>query len=85
MAKKATALLESLGWVFWTIVFVILSVPLIYVCFKAVRPDEPWFVPISLGLISAAFSAAIVTWAANSTLQAVNARKAAAAKGKRKR
>lgn len=85
MAKKSSAKLEALGWKLWAVTFVILCIPLIYLCFRIVRTVEPWFVPLSLGMIGAGFSAAIVTWAANSTLQAINSRRAAASKHKRRK
>ena len=85
MTKKSTPGLDALGWKFWGIAFGVLCIPLIYGSFQIVRKEQPLFVPISLGVITAGFCAAVVTWAANSLLQAVQSRTAVAAKRKRKK
>ena len=84
MAKKPSASFDALGWKAWGVAFVVLCIPLIYGSFQIVRKEQPIFVPVSLGIITAWFCAAMVTWAANSLLQAVQSRKAVASKRKRK-
>jgi hypothetical protein len=85
MAKKSTAGLDALGWKFWGIAFGVLCPLLIYGSFQIVRDEQPVFVPIALGFIASGFCAAVVTWAANSLLQAVQSRRAVAAKRKHKK
>ena len=67
-AKKADAF-EYVGWKFWGVIFVLIAIPAIYGSFQLVREDTTFLVPVSMGGITAAIGAGLVSWATNSVLQ----------------
>ena len=69
MAAKKTDAFEYAGWKFWCVVFVLIAIPAIYASFQLVREDTTFLVPVSMGGITAAIGAGLVSWAINSVLQ----------------
>ena len=70
MAHKKKHQLESVGWLFWGIVFVASAGPAIYAAYRLTIESAPITVPISMGALLAAIAAAFISWGVNSALQA---------------
>ena len=63
--------IESLGWGFYVIVLVILFGPMLYLISQVTREDTAIVVRLGMAFVAAMFTAAIIAWAANATLQTV--------------
>jgi uncharacterized membrane protein len=85
MAKKARTSIDSVGWLFWFVVFLVLLGPSIYLSFQWVTEDEAAPIPVGMGVLLAGFVAAIVAWIVNSILQARARRQQSEARKKAKR
>ncbi|HOD50058.1 MAG TPA: hypothetical protein PLM14_08285 [Candidatus Hydrogenedentes bacterium] len=86
MAKKKADSIEYIGWTFWFVVFVLIAIPAIYVSFQLVTERTTFLVPISMGGISAAVGAGLLSWAVNVVVQyRVKKRQLAARKKAKKR
>ncbi|MCP4642395.1 MAG: hypothetical protein GY851_18260 [bacterium] len=85
MAKKSEARLESVGWLFWAIVFAVCLGPAVYVAFVGTRDDVMLLIPIGIGSLLAALVAGITAWAVNSVLQYRVRRQRLAERKKKKR
>jgi len=68
MAKQARTSIDSVGWRFWFVAFLVLLVPSIYFSWQVVSEKEAWPIPAGLGAILAGFLAAMVAWIVNSVL-----------------
>ena len=89
MAKKKAVpepRFDSVGWVFYLILTLVLSAPCIYLAWAISYENTEWYLRIGIGLTFAGFAAAILTWIINSALQYRVARlkKAQRRGGKRK-
>lgn len=69
VSKSAWWNIDAAGWVFWLIVFVLLSGPGIYAAWRIVYPETSRLVPIVVGMILAAVGAGVVSWAVNAVIQ----------------
>ncbi len=84
--KKATEeRFTTAGWLFLCITLAILVGPSIYLARKITYEETPWIGVVGTGVILAAVTAGLITWAANSALQYRAARRRLAAKKKGKR
>lgn len=73
------------GWLFLCITLAVLVGPGIYLARKITYEDTPWIGIIGTGVIVAAVTAGLITWAVNSALQYRAARRRLAAKKKGKK
>lgn len=69
MAKRDQDVMDSVGWRFWLIVFVVLLIPCLYLAWNVVDDDEAFPIPIGMGTILSGFLAAVVAWVVNMILQ----------------
>lgn len=69
MAKKASSLFDSAGWLFWLILFLAFLAPCIITAWKFSYAHASRIFPIGVGVVMAALSAGIMSWAVNSVLQ----------------
>jgi hypothetical protein len=60
---------DSVGWVFWTVMFVIFSGPLIYWSWNQKYESTPLVTPIILGMIGGAILSGVMSAAVNGVLQ----------------
>lgn len=84
MTKKAEHRFVA-GWLFWGIVFFLLSPISIFWCWRIVEPEESRVIPVSMGFLLAALGAGIIAWAANAALQWVQERRRLEARKKAKK
>lgn len=70
MAKQERKPLDSVGWLFWFIVFLIASIPSVYFAFQIVDEEQAPPIPVGIGVILAGFIAGIVAWVVNAVLHA---------------
>jgi len=75
MAKQRQGRIDSVGWVFWFIAFLVLLAPAIYFCIQIVDEDKELPIPVAMGVLLALFLAAIVSWIVNTILQTIAKRK----------
>lgn len=69
MAKKKEKHWDSVGWLFFSIWFVLLVGPCIYGLFQIVMEDTTALVPLGVGAVLAAVAAGLIAWIVNSILQ----------------
>lgn len=69
MAKQSRNSLDSVGWLFWFIVFLVALIPSVYFAFQVVTDDQAAPIPVGMGVILAGFIAGIVAWSVNAVLQ----------------
>ena len=75
-----------MGWVFFSVWFVLLTGPCIYGLFQVVTDDTNALVPVGVGTVIAAVAAALIALTVNSVLQLrAKRRRIAARKKARKR
>jgi uncharacterized membrane protein YvlD (DUF360 family) len=67
--------LEAVGWGFWLICFFVFLAPCIWLMTLVVYDNTTFWAHGMFGLLTAAFIAGIVSWLANSALQAKTARR----------
>jgi len=60
---------DAAGWLFWTIVLVILTPICIYGSWKVVYQSTNRIVPIGMGVVLAAIGAGFVSWGVNAVIQ----------------
>ncbi len=68
MAKKNAEPFVA-GWMFWGIIFLVLSPVAIYFCWQIVEAEESRLIPVGMGLLLAALGAGFVAWAVNAVIQ----------------
>ena len=68
MAKQVRTSIDSVGWLFWFVAFLVLLGPSIYLSWQVVSENEARVIPVGLGTILAGFLAAMVAWIVNSIL-----------------
>ncbi|GMV90819.1 MAG: hypothetical protein AMXMBFR82_05970 [Candidatus Hydrogenedentota bacterium] len=68
MAKQERKPLDSVGWLFWFIVFAVALIPSVYFAFQIVNEDQAPPIPVGMGVILAGFIAGIVAWVVNAVL-----------------
>lgn len=70
MAKTETKRLESVGWQFWMVWFVLFYPPVTYLAWQTAYNDmKTTILPWILGFLGAALGAGLVSWAVNTVLQ----------------
>lgn len=72
MAKKQTAptpRFESVGWTFFVVLTLAMSVPCIFAMWFIAYENTDWYMRVGVGLTFAGLSSAILTWITNSALQ----------------
>lgn len=85
MEKSRTFRLEAAGWGFFVAAFVVLLAPCIYAAFQLVEEHYSRTIPVGIGVIFAAFAAAMATFATNTVLQSMHARQKRTAQKQKKR
>lgn len=85
MAPKARNDVDEVGWVFWGVTFVVLIGPLVYLAWQVVYRTAPWYVPVGIGIFSAAFGAAFLSWGVNEVIQRRQRRQRMAARKQAKK
>ncbi len=60
---------DAAGWLFWLIIFVVLTGPYIFATWKMVYKETSLRVPIVTGIVFAAIGAGLISWAVNAVLQ----------------
>lgn len=87
MNKEKSASLESVGWVFYCIVFGVVLAPAIILAWQISYERATRMLPIGLGIAIAAIVAGMITWLVNSVLQwrAEKRRKAERKKAKKRK
>ena len=85
MTKQPQHRFESVGWLFWFIVFAAALFPCIYGSYQIVAKDVETVVTVGMGTLLAAFVAACVAWGVNSVLSARTRRQQARARKQSKR
>ena len=73
------------GWMFWGIVFLLVSPVSIYFCFRVVDPQESPVIPVGMGFLLGALGAGIIAWAVNAALQWFQQRRKIEARKKAKK
>lgn len=69
MATKKHTQIETVGWKFWLVAFVVLIVPGYLALLPITRESTPWYALAAGGVVFAAIGAGVVSWAVNSLLQ----------------
>lgn len=85
MAKQARTPIDSVGWVFWFIAFIVFLGPSIYLSWQVVRDDQAAPIPVGMGAILAGFLAALLSWVVNTVLQTRSKRRHTEARKKGKK
>ena len=70
MAKNEGFKFDAAGWLFWTVVLVLLTPFCIYGSLKIVFQGTSRVVPIGMGVVLAAVGAGLVSWSVNAVIQA---------------
>jgi hypothetical protein len=70
--------LDSVGWVFFGVVWLLSVAPVIYLVFENTRDSTPVGTRVATGMFLAGFVAAFISWIANSILGALAGRREAA-------
>lgn len=78
-------ILDSVGWRFWLVVFVVLCGPATFVTWKLTVETAPLVTRIGTGIFAASLAAGFVTWAVNALLQARAARLAKLVKNRQRK
>jgi uncharacterized BrkB/YihY/UPF0761 family membrane protein len=60
---------DAAGWLFWTVVFVVLAAPCIFVCWRIMDPSVSRWYAIVTGSVLSAIGAGTISWAVNAVLQ----------------
>lgn len=61
--------LESVGWVFWLVMFAVFVGPLSYLAWQQKYESTAWGVPIIIGMVGAAIVSGVLSSAVNWVLQ----------------
>lgn len=69
MAKNIWRNFDAAGWLFWTILFVVLIAPGTYLAFKFTDKRALLALRIGSGVIVAAIGAGVISWAVNAIVQ----------------
>ncbi len=69
MAKKESFTFDAAGWLFWSVVFVVLVGPLTYLSWNIVYETASRIVPVGMGVVGAAIGAGFISWAVNALVQ----------------
>jgi hypothetical protein len=83
--KKSLKEIDSVGWGFWGIVFVLSLPPCIWVCWKMKAPAVAALIPIGFGVVLAMAVAAFISWPVNMLLQWRDERRRKTARKKTKK
>lgn len=61
--------IDSVGWIFWLVCFVLFSAPCIYWAWQQKYESTPWGTPIIIGMVAGAIIAGMFSSAVNWVLQ----------------
>ena len=61
--------IESVGWVFWLVIFFVAIAPSIYLCWRVTYEGTTLWAPAIFGVLAAALIAGVFSWIVNSILQ----------------
>lgn len=73
--RKRSGSLDTAGWVFWAVAFVLFAIGFNIAALKIRTSDASVFSVISLATVLAAVAAAVVSWVVNSVMQQVAKRR----------
>lgn len=68
-AKEKGFELDTAGWLFWGVMLLLLTGPAIFGAWQITHRTSPAFIPIGMGIVSAAVGAGVVSWAVNAMLE----------------
>jgi len=85
LGSKRSPRFDTAGWLFWSIVFVILAVPCIYGVWRVTDEHAFFLMRIGAGVVIAAIGAGVISLAVNAVLQYRNKKRRVVARKRAKK